>query len=203
MEIAGRAAYTGGAFRAARSIYRRPRPLQECTMLARYLMFAGYNAWCNERLYDAAALVAEPTIALTVAPSSNRCTALSTIFWSAIASGCGASPAKAKTLQASMQILYDDFAYLRVARQQRRSTHQPTTWELDARTTSSKRSATAPSSIRRISNKCRFRARSFFQSSNASPWAGACAAERHHRQRAHTEFRSDHLSARNRRRRAP
>lgn len=26
-------------------------------MQARYLMFAGYNAWCNERLYDAAAKV--------------------------------------------------------------------------------------------------------------------------------------------------
>ena len=26
-------------------------------MLARYRMFAGYNAWCNERLYDTATLV--------------------------------------------------------------------------------------------------------------------------------------------------
>jgi len=26
-------------------------------MLARYRMFAGYNAWCNERLYDAAAQI--------------------------------------------------------------------------------------------------------------------------------------------------
>lgn len=26
-------------------------------MTSRYRMFAGYNAWCNERLYDAAALV--------------------------------------------------------------------------------------------------------------------------------------------------
>ena len=26
-------------------------------MLARYQMFAGYNTWCNERLYDAAAQV--------------------------------------------------------------------------------------------------------------------------------------------------
>ena len=26
-------------------------------MKSRYLMFAGYNAWCNERLYDAAALL--------------------------------------------------------------------------------------------------------------------------------------------------
>jgi uncharacterized damage-inducible protein DinB len=28
-------------------------------MLARYRMFAGYNAWCNERLYDTAALVSD------------------------------------------------------------------------------------------------------------------------------------------------
>ena len=28
-------------------------------MKSRYRMFAGYNAWCNERLYDAAALVSE------------------------------------------------------------------------------------------------------------------------------------------------
>jgi uncharacterized damage-inducible protein DinB len=29
-------------------------------MLARYRMFAGYNAWCNERLYGAAAQIADP-----------------------------------------------------------------------------------------------------------------------------------------------
>ena len=28
-------------------------------MKSRYQMFAGYNAWCNERLYDAAAKVAD------------------------------------------------------------------------------------------------------------------------------------------------
>jgi len=28
-------------------------------MKARYLMFAGYNTWCNERLYDAAAKVSD------------------------------------------------------------------------------------------------------------------------------------------------
>ncbi|HYC16868.1 MAG TPA: DinB family protein [Pseudolabrys sp.] len=28
-------------------------------MLTRYRMFAGYNSWCNERLYDAAAQVAD------------------------------------------------------------------------------------------------------------------------------------------------
>ena len=28
-------------------------------MLTRYAMFAGYNAWCNERLYDATAKIDE------------------------------------------------------------------------------------------------------------------------------------------------
>jgi uncharacterized damage-inducible protein DinB len=32
---------------------------QERSMLARYRMFAGYNAWCNKRLYDATARVAD------------------------------------------------------------------------------------------------------------------------------------------------
>jgi uncharacterized damage-inducible protein DinB len=32
---------------------------QECSMLTRYRMFAGYNAWCNERLHDAAAQIAD------------------------------------------------------------------------------------------------------------------------------------------------
>src|SRR4029450_11304901 len=33
--------------------------LQEGSMLARYRMFAGYNAWCNERLFDASARVSD------------------------------------------------------------------------------------------------------------------------------------------------
>ncbi|HMA56346.1 MAG TPA: DinB family protein [Pseudolabrys sp.] len=32
---------------------------QESKMLARYRMFAGYNTWCNERLYEAAAQIAD------------------------------------------------------------------------------------------------------------------------------------------------
>lgn len=52
MEKSGRAAYTGETFgRQDQS----PRG-----MLARYRMFDGYNAWCNERLYDAAAQIADP-----------------------------------------------------------------------------------------------------------------------------------------------
>ncbi|HEY6383052.1 MAG TPA: DinB family protein, partial [Pseudolabrys sp.] len=33
--------------------------MQERSMLARYRMFAGYNAWCNERLFDASARVSD------------------------------------------------------------------------------------------------------------------------------------------------
>jgi uncharacterized damage-inducible protein DinB len=33
--------------------------LQEHRMTSRYPMFAGYNAWCNERLYDAAAQLSD------------------------------------------------------------------------------------------------------------------------------------------------
>src|SRR5215475_14735376 len=32
---------------------------KERSMLARYRMFAGYNAWCNERLFDATARVSD------------------------------------------------------------------------------------------------------------------------------------------------
>jgi uncharacterized damage-inducible protein DinB len=42
-------------------------------MLTRYAMFAGYNAWCNERLYDATAKIE--------AFSSSHCTARSTTSW--------------------------------------------------------------------------------------------------------------------------
>ena len=72
-------------------------------MLARYLMFAGYNNWCTERLYNAAAQVPEPTIAPTAAPSSSRYTGPSIISWSATASGCGDSLAEATSRQVSMQ----------------------------------------------------------------------------------------------------
>ena len=42
-----------GAFQAARSALIDGKQ----KMLARYRMFAGYNAWCNERLYEAAAQI--------------------------------------------------------------------------------------------------------------------------------------------------
>jgi len=45
-------------------------------MVARYRMFAGYNAWCNERLYEAAAQIPMPNTgpieALISGPSTAR-----------------------------------------------------------------------------------------------------------------------------------
>ena len=85
-------------------------------MLARYLMFAGYNTWCNERLYDAAALApdadyrAEPWRLLQVAarhpqPSPRWRPHLdAAVYWP------GDVP---PSLDA---VLYDDFAQLRAAR---------------------------------------------------------------------------------------
>ncbi len=87
-------------------------------MLARYHMFAGYNAWCNERLYDAAAQVAETDY------RANRGAFFKSLhgtlnhllvgdrIWMRRFTGQGENP---PSLDA---ILYDDFKYLRVARQQ-------------------------------------------------------------------------------------
>src|SRR5262245_24527444 len=48
-----------GAFQAARSASLMGSAAQEREMLARYRMFAGYNAWCNERLYEAVAQISD------------------------------------------------------------------------------------------------------------------------------------------------
>src|SRR5215468_2762202 len=57
LEKIGRAAYTGGCFGRQGRPPRTFAHTQEGCMLTRYTMFAGYNAWCNERLYDATARV--------------------------------------------------------------------------------------------------------------------------------------------------
>jgi uncharacterized damage-inducible protein DinB len=87
-------------------------------MLARYHMFAGYNVWCNERLYDAATQVAEPDY------RANRGAFFKSLhgtlnhllvgdrIWMLRFTGQGENP---PSLDA---ILYDDFKDLRVARQQ-------------------------------------------------------------------------------------
>jgi uncharacterized damage-inducible protein DinB len=49
LSIGAAAAYTEVSFG------RQVRSFQERRMKARYTMFAGYNTWCNERLYEAVA----------------------------------------------------------------------------------------------------------------------------------------------------
>ena len=56
-------------------------------MKSHYTMFAGYNAWANRRLYDAAALLADADYRADRARSSSRCTARSTTCWRPTASG--------------------------------------------------------------------------------------------------------------------
>src|SRR5471032_3275971 len=85
-------------------------------MNARYQMFAGYNAWCNERLYEAAAKVSDAEYR---APHGVYFKSLHGTLnhlmegdriWMKRFTGVGEQPA---TLDA---ILYDDFAALRAAR---------------------------------------------------------------------------------------
>src|SRR5262245_32869788 len=45
-------------FQAARSVAKLTTR-RSANMLRRYKMFAGYNTWCNERLYDATARIGD------------------------------------------------------------------------------------------------------------------------------------------------
>ena len=45
-------------------------------MKARYRMFAGYNAWCNERLYGAAAKLSDADYRADRGAFFSRCTDL-------------------------------------------------------------------------------------------------------------------------------
>jgi uncharacterized damage-inducible protein DinB len=86
-------------------------------MLSRYRMFAGYNAWCNARLYDAVASVSEADYRAdrgaffkSLHGTLNHLLVGDRI-WMTRFTGTGEVP---KSLDA---ILYDDFAALREARQ--------------------------------------------------------------------------------------
>jgi len=85
-------------------------------MKSRYRMFAGYNAWCNERLYDAAATLSDADYRAdhgaffkSVHGTLNHLLVADRI-WMKRFTGAGEQPA---SLDA---ILYDDFAALRAAR---------------------------------------------------------------------------------------
>ena len=86
-------------------------------MLARYRMFAGYNTWCNTRLYDAAATVSDADYRAdrgaffkSLHGTLNHLLVGDRI-WMQRFTGQGELP---PSLDA---ILYDDFAALRAARQ--------------------------------------------------------------------------------------
>ena len=93
-------------------------------MKSRYQMFAGYNAWCNERLYAAAAKLTDADY------RANRGAFFKSLhgtlnhllvgdrIWMQQYAGAGDVP---KSLDA---ILYDDFDSLRAARR-RKDEHQP------------------------------------------------------------------------------
>ena len=85
-------------------------------MKSRYRMFAGYNAWCNERLYDAAALVSDADYRAdrgaffkSLHGTLNHILVADRI-WMRRFTGVGERP---PSLDA---ILYEDFAALRAAR---------------------------------------------------------------------------------------
>jgi uncharacterized damage-inducible protein DinB len=85
-------------------------------MTTRYRMFAGYNAWCNERLYDAAATVdnadyrADRGAFFKSLHGTLNHLLVGDRIWMQRFTGQGEVP---KSLDA---ILYDDFAELRAAR---------------------------------------------------------------------------------------
>jgi len=85
-------------------------------MMSRYVTFAGYNAWCNERLYDAAAKVSDAdyrrdrgAFFKSLHGTLNHLL-LGDVIWMQRFTGEGMLP---KTLD---EILHDDFATLRDAR---------------------------------------------------------------------------------------
>ena len=85
-------------------------------MLARYHMFAGYNAWCNERLYDATARITDADYRTdrgaffkSLHGTLNHLLVGDRI-WMRRFTGKGAAPSRLD------EILYDDFIQLRVAR---------------------------------------------------------------------------------------
>jgi uncharacterized damage-inducible protein DinB len=85
-------------------------------MKSRYVMFAGYNSWCNERLYDAVAKVpdaeyrADRGAFFKSLHGTLNHLLLADRIWMRRFTGAGEHPAKLDA------ILFDDFASLRVAR---------------------------------------------------------------------------------------
>jgi uncharacterized damage-inducible protein DinB len=85
-------------------------------MLTRYTMFAGYNAWCNERLYDATAKIdeddyrADRGVFFKSLHGTLNHLLVGDRIWMQRFTGQGEIPSSLDT------ILYDDFSQLRSAR---------------------------------------------------------------------------------------
>jgi uncharacterized damage-inducible protein DinB len=106
-------AFGRGKIAPDNDFYDRP---QEPRMKSRYQMFAAYNAWCNERLYDAAATLSDGDYRAdrgaffrSVHGTLNHLLVADRI-WMRRFTGVGDMP---PSLDA---ILYDDFDVLRAAR---------------------------------------------------------------------------------------
>jgi uncharacterized damage-inducible protein DinB len=135
---------------------------ENCPMKARYHMFAGYNAWCNERLFAAAATLSDADYRAdrgaffkSVHGTLNHLLVADRI-WMKRFTGVGEKP---PSLDA---ILYDDFEALRAARQSQDTLIGRYIDRL-SETISTGRSTTAPWSIHRPSSR-RWRQRSTISS---------------------------------------
>jgi uncharacterized damage-inducible protein DinB len=99
-----------------RHFWRQGAIWSDLAMKSRYRMFAGYNAWCNERLYEAASHISEAEYRADRAAffkslhGTLNHLLVGDRIWMHRFTGEGALP---KSLDA---ILYDGFADLRVAR---------------------------------------------------------------------------------------
>ena len=67
-------------------------------MESRYRMFAAYNAWCNERLYDAVAQVSDADYRADRGTFFKSLHGTLNHFWLVTVYGCSASPARVKHL---------------------------------------------------------------------------------------------------------
>lgn len=148
-------------------------------MLTRYTMFAGYNAWCNERLYDATARVdggdyrADRGAFFKSLHGTLNHLLVGDRIWMQRFTGQGEIPSSLN------DILYDDFTPVAFSASQGRCTHRAVHRNFNGR----RSQENDPLSNRRRPAGYRAGtssgARSFFQPSDAPPRPSACAAECH------------------------
>ena len=163
-------------------------------MKTRYVMFAGYNAWANERLYDAAAHLSDADYRAdrgaffkSMHGTLNHLVVADRI-WMHRFTGTGDAPTQLNA------ILYDDFAALREARRaedKRIVSYIDGLSEADFAGRLRYRTITNPATIEQ---ELSARARPFLQPPDPPPRAGARPAHGDHRRCA--LVRPDHVPAR-------